>query len=101
MSLADEIDKLNQLKESGALTEEEFQQGKAATPDVYDRISICKGPSLGTNFSLLCPYVLLAHYDELEWAEELGASRNLSRLSVGLEASEDLIARLEEGLRLA
>ena len=30
MSVADEIDKLNQLKESGALTEEEFQQGKAA-----------------------------------------------------------------------
>ena len=76
-------------------------KNEAATPDVYDRISICKGPSLGTNFSLLCPYVLLAHYDELEWAEELGASRNLLRMSVGLESAKDLIARLEAGLALA
>ena len=27
-----------------------------------------KGPSLGTNFTLACPYTILGHYLELDWA---------------------------------
>jgi len=67
----------------------------------YDALRISKGPSLGTNFSLACPYTLLAHYDELEWAEELGISRWLVRCSVGLEDPSDLIARFDEALAAA
>ena len=62
----------------------------------YDNLRVCKGPSLGTNFTLVCPYTLLAHYTELEWCEDLGVSRWLIRVSVGLEDFEDLKARFEE-----
>ncbi len=61
----------------------------------YDALEICKGPSLGTNFSLACPYMFLAHYQELDWCESLGLSRWLIRVSVGLEDFTDLRDRLE------
>ncbi|NQW99544.1 PLP-dependent transferase, partial [bacterium] len=34
------------------------------TPKVYDALRLCKGPSFGTTFTLVCPYTLLAHYHE-------------------------------------
>jgi cystathionine gamma-synthase len=64
----------------------------------FDALRICKGPSLGNNFSLACPFTLLAHYKELDWAEELGVSRYLVRVSIGLEEPEDLIGRFDEAL---
>ena len=66
------------------------------TPSFYDALSVSKGPSLGTNFTLVCPYMLLAHYQELDWAESCGASRYLIRISIGLEAADDLINRLDK-----
>jgi cystathionine gamma-synthase len=60
-----------------------------------------KGPSLGTEYSLLCPYTLLAHYPELEWAQECGVPIELLRLSVGREPVDELQARLGEALKLA
>lgn len=62
----------------------------------YDALRVCKGPSLGTNFTLVCPYTLLAHYEELEWVESCGVPRHLIRVSAGLEDTADLIARFEE-----
>ena len=56
----------------------------------YDTLDLCKGPSLGTNFTLLCPYTLLAHYHELEFARAYGVSPYLIRISIGLE-SHDII----------
>lgn len=38
-----------------------------ATYVSYD-LQVAKGPGFGTNFTLACPYTLLAHYTELEWA---------------------------------
>jgi cystathionine gamma-synthase len=64
------------------------------TEAFYDALEISKGPNLGTSFSLCCPFILLAHYDELEWAEAAGASRYLIRISAGLESPEELIARI-------
>ena len=61
----------------------------------YDALEMCKGPSLGANFSLACPYMLLAHYQELDWCENLGLSRWLLRVSVGLEDFTDLRGRFE------
>jgi cystathionine gamma-synthase len=66
-----------------------------ATPLFYDHLEISKGPNLGTSFSLCCPFTLLAHYQELDWAEQCGVSRYLLRFSVGLEEPAELIARLE------
>ncbi len=64
----------------------------------YDRLRISKGPSLGTNFSLCCPYTLLAHYHELDWAAACGVPRHLLRVSAGLESPGDLISRFREAL---
>ena len=69
------------------------------TEPFYNALQICKGPNLGTTFSLCCPFTLLAHYDELEWAERCGVSRYLLRFSIGLEEPDDLIARLEHAFR--
>ncbi len=62
----------------------------------FDALPISKGPNLGTYFSLSCPFTLLAHYQELDWAESCGVSRYLIRISVGLEEPEDLIDRIEQ-----
>ena len=74
---------------------------EAAAADCYDRLHISKGPSLGTNFSLCCPYTLLAHYQELDWAAACGVPRHLLRVSVGLENAGDLIARFGAALQVA
>ncbi|GAB5361782.1 hypothetical protein AAMO2058_000741900 [Amorphochlora amoebiformis] len=66
--------------------------------EFFRNLEVNKGPSLGTNFTLACPYTLLAHYDELEWAEGLGISRHLIRVSTGLEEPEDLISRFDRAL---
>ncbi len=82
----------------GALVTFLPKNGETRSPLIYDRLAFCKGPSLGTVFTLACPFTLLAHYTELEWAESCGVSRHLIRLSVGLEDVEDLWQRLEQAL---
>ena len=71
---------------------------EVSTPAVYDALRLSKGPSLGTEFSLVSPYTMLAHYEELDWAEACGVAPNLLRLSVGLEDPQVVIAALEEAL---
>lgn len=56
----------------------------------YDNLSLNKGPSLGTNFTLVCPYAILAHYAELDEVAKYGVVKNLVRISVGLESLETL-----------
>ena len=68
------------------------------SPAIYDGLEISKGPSLGTVFTLACPFSLLAHYSELDWAEACGVSRHLIRISVGLEDPDQLWPRIERGL---
>ena len=61
----------------------------------FNSLMISKGPSLGTNFSLACPYTILAHYHEIDFVESCGLSKDLIRISVGLEVPGDLISRFE------
>ena len=75
-----------------------LKDARASSPRFYDALHVCKGPSLGTNFTLVCPYTLLAHYGELDWAESCGVPSHLIRVSAGLEDSADLIARFDEAL---
>ena len=70
------------------------------TPELYKAMRFSKGPSLGTDYSLLCPYTLLAHYTEIPWANECGVATELLRLSVGREPVEDLLVRLDEALAI-
>ncbi len=74
------------------------KDGARTAPAFYDRLRVSKGPSLGTNYALACPFTLLAHFGELDWAESLGVSRWLIRVSVGLESPEDIIQRFDEAL---
>lgn len=63
----------------------------------YDYLRFCKGPSLGTEFTLAMPYVYLAHYDMMKTTEgranlnKLGVHPELLRISVGTESSELII----------
>lgn len=70
------------------------------TPKVYDALRLSKGPSFGTPFTLVCPYTMLAHYKELEWAEACGVPANLLRVSCGLEPVGVIMAAFEEALAL-
>jgi cystathionine gamma-synthase len=70
-------------------------------PKVFDALKVCKGPSFGTPFTLACPYTLLAHYTELEWAEACGVPSHLIRVSCGSEATAALLAEFEAALALA
>lgn len=83
----------------GALVSFLPKDAAAASPRIYDRLQVSKGPSFGTVFTLACPFTLLGHYSELEWAESRGVSRNLIRLSVGLEDVEELWGRIVSALK--
>jgi cystathionine gamma-synthase len=74
------------------------RNAESRSPRIYDRMAVCKGPSLGTTFTLACPFTLLAHYTELDWAESCGVSRHLIRISVGLEDPDLLWQRIEQAL---
>ncbi|GAA6060528.1 hypothetical protein JCM10212_005609 [Sporobolomyces blumeae] len=62
-----------------------------ASRTFFDALPCYKGPSLGTNFTLSCPYTILAHYGELDWAKGWGVEKGLIRISVGLEDPELLL----------
>ena len=66
---------------------------------IYDNLNFAKGPSLGTNFTLLMPYTYLAHYDLIkekkEFLEKIRLPINLIRISVGVENIDDIIAEFE------
>ncbi len=76
--------------DGGALFSVLLKNAADVTPAVFDRLQVSKGPNLGTCFTLCCPYTILAHYTELDFAEQCGASRWLLRFSVGVEPIEDL-----------
>ncbi|WP_419763643.1 MAG: PLP-dependent transferase [Arcobacter sp.] len=72
---------------------------------IYNNLNFAKGPSLGTEFTLLMPYTYLAHYeyiksDEgLELLEKIGLPKDILRISVGSENINDIInefKRLED-----
>ncbi|KAI9228572.1 MAG: pyridoxal phosphate-dependent transferase [Piptocephalis tieghemiana] len=64
----------------------------------FDALECAKGPSLGTNFTLACPYTLLAHYQERDWAEACGVPGHLIRISIGLEETSYLISVFSRAL---
>lgn len=70
----------------------------------YDRLAMPKSPSFGLRFSLLCPFLYLAHYDWVTTVEgrrrlaAAGLAPDLLRLSVGGESPADIQAVLSEAL---
>lgn len=70
----------------------------------YDKIKILKSPSFGTYFSLICPFMYLAHYDLVNnpegraYLKNLGIDPDLIRVSVGSEKIEEILAIFKEAL---
>ena len=66
----------------------------------YDRARIVKGPSFGTGFTMMCPFMYLAHYDWVtnparrKQLYQLGLDPNLLRVSVGTEPIAAIIEAL-------
>ena len=67
----------------------------------FNTVKLSKGPSLGTSFTLVCPYAILAHYNELEEVAKWGVDPNLVRLSIGMEKTDELLSTLKEALDAA
>ncbi|KAF8645672.1 hypothetical protein AX16_007655 [Volvariella volvacea WC 439] len=74
---------------------------KAASEAFFDNLACYKGPSLGTNFTLACPYTILAHYGELDWAAQYGVEAGLVRVSVGMEPTSTLLEWFKDALKAA
>ncbi|KAG8958331.1 hypothetical protein FRC03_009225 [Tulasnella sp. 419] len=74
---------------------------KLAAQSFFDALGCEKGPSLGTNFTLACPYTVLAHYTELDWAAGWGVEADLVRVSVGMEKKDVLMNWFEMAVRAA
>ncbi|EGD94491.1 cystathionine gamma-synthase [Trichophyton tonsurans CBS 112818] len=81
----------------GGLFSVTFHTPEAAAT-FFDNLAVLKGPSLGTNFTLSCPYTILAHYQELDWANSLNVPSDLVRISVGLEDVDDMKKRITHAL---
>lgn len=68
---------------------------------IYNALNFAKGPSLGTEFTLLMPYTYLAHYDLInsengkEFLKKIELPINLIRISVGTEDIEEIKKEFE------
>ncbi len=86
---------------AGGLFTFSLHGGEAVAAAFYDAVELPKGPSFGADFTMLCPYTLLAHYDELEDVARLGVRRDQIRISIGREPQHWILERLEAGLAAA
>lgn len=73
----------------------------AASKAFFDTLQCYKGPSLGANFTLACPFTILAHFTELDWANQYGVEPSLVRISVGMEERETLMSWVKAALDAA
>ncbi|GFF93170.1 probable cystathionine gamma-synthase [Aspergillus udagawae] len=64
----------------------------------YDALDVCKGTSIGANFTLAVPYAQLAHFRELDLAEANGVPRHIVRISVGVDDTKKLLDRVRKAL---
>ena len=63
------------------------------------KLPILKGPSLGSEKTLLSPYVIMAHFnDPKEKLKQMGLDFYLMRLSIGIDSLEKIIRSLDEAL---
>jgi cystathionine gamma-synthase len=68
------------------------------SPHIFENLQLSHGISLGTKYSLVSPYVQLAHYHELDWARECGIDPHLLRIAVGTETWSELQDRFASAL---
>ncbi|KAF5859909.1 hypothetical protein ETB97_002223 [Aspergillus alliaceus] len=64
----------------------------------YDALDVCKGPSIGTNFTLAIPFAWLSQYREKDNLEKYGVPRHIIRLSIGLEDVDQICKTVRRAL---
>lgn len=69
-----------------------------AAATFHDNLKVCKGPGLGTNFTLVCPFTIVAYQHDMEWAVSHGIERELVRVSAGLEDTSLLLSLFKDAL---
>ncbi|KAG5463429.1 MAG: hypothetical protein BJ554DRAFT_7604, partial [Olpidium bornovanus] len=77
------------------------EEASSAAARFFDALAVRKGPSLGTTFTLACPYTILAHYGQFDWAAGFGVASHLVRVSVGTEPVEELLRAFRVALEAA
>lgn len=88
-------------KGNGGLLSVVLKNAAETAPKAYNALQVSKGPNLGTNFTLCCPYTILAHYNELDFVQKCGVSPYLLRISVGLEGADWVVARVLQAIEAA
>ena len=66
----------------------------------FDHLNLHKGPSLGSNLTLVQPYVQTVFFREKQWAASWGLQETIVRVSVGLEDRQALLETFLEAIRL-
>lgn len=84
----------------GGLFSLEFADGAGAAR-FFDALAVCKGPTIGADFTLALPYVEVVFPHDKAWARQHGLSDTLVRVSVGVEDTELLIAKFLDALEAA
>lgn len=80
---------------------------KGSMEAFYDAVRAIKGPSFGTYFTLLCPFIYLAHYDLVtadkgrDFLADVGIDPELIRISVGAEPYSEIEAVFAQALEVA
>lgn len=96
------VENYNKLNTSGVIPGLLTIELKGSIQSYYDKLKVAKGPSLGTEFTLVMPYVYLAHYDLTKTEEgvrilnEKGMNPEILRVSVGVESIEDIVGVFNE-----
>ncbi|MBI40826.1 MAG: Cys/Met metabolism PLP-dependent enzyme [Leptospiraceae bacterium] len=78
----------------------------SAMESVYDSLQILKGPSFGTDFTLVMLYMYLAHYDLVSTEEgratlaELQMDPGLFRISIGMEDPDTIYDAFERAFQM-
>ena len=78
----------------GFLLSVSFKDQKCAL-EFFDALRVDRGPSLGTNFTLACPYTLFELFGDRKRTKKLGVSEYTVRISVGLEEPDALKEKIE------
>ncbi len=69
------------------------------TAHFYDNLEVHDGPHLGAHLTLALPYVQSVYAKELAEVAKLGLRETQLRISVGLEATEELMEAFKEALK--
>ncbi|KAI8056811.1 pyridoxal phosphate-dependent transferase [Syncephalis plumigaleata] len=64
----------------------------------FDALLCPKGPTFGITCTLACPYTILAHFNEQEWALTYNVPLDLIRMNIGLENVESIRAMFDIAL---